>query len=106
MITRLESPTYSYSGNNVVSVGATLRVYAEDGAPAMLEYLVTASYDITAEDFPAEISRQLVTEAGAYLAKLAEVDAYRAHHFPDAGDFEAAANQLLALANTQLTGGN
>lgn len=106
MIARLESPTYSYSGNNVVSVGATLRVYPVVGAPALLEYPVSASYDISAPDFPAEISRQLVAEAGAYLAKLAEVDAYRAQHFPTAGDFEAAANQLLALANAQLTGGN
>lgn len=109
MIARLELPTYSYSGNNVVSVGAILRVYPLEGAPAILEYQVSASYDITAADFPAEISRQLVSAAGAYLAKLVEVDAYRALHFPAAEDFDAAATQLLAAANEQLLlamGGN
>lgn len=93
MIPKLENRTYSYQGNNVCSVSATLNIYA--GETLIASSGVTASYNLNEADFHAEISRQLQDQISAYLLKLAELDALRAARFPTSTDFTSAVNQIF-----------
>ena len=100
---KLASPTYSYLGDDVCTLGCLLQVLRQDGTVA-LEYPLSATYNILQEDFVAEIERQIMAGATAYLTKLAALDARRAQLFPGSTDFDTAAAQLVAGVSAKLGG--
>jgi len=93
MIPKIENRTYSYQGENVCNVSATLNIYAGDTVIASTG--VSASYNLTESDFAAEISRQIMVQVQSYLGKLAELDALRAARFPTSTDFTSAMNHIF-----------
>lgn len=56
---RIENRSYSYQGDNVCSVSATLNIYADDGVTVIASAGLNASYNLAEIDFPGEINRQL-----------------------------------------------
>lgn len=101
---KIENRTYSYSGYNVCSITATLNIYADDGTTLIDSFGLSASYDITQDDFPAEIARQINAQVSEYLAKLAAIDARRAVLFPTSTDFASAIDQIFDPIQTVIGG--
>ena len=93
MTPKLENRTYSYQGNNVCTVSATLNIYV--GTVVIASTSVSASYNLAQPDFAAEITRQLQTQIADYLGKLAELDTLRVARFPTSIDFASAVNQIF-----------
>lgn len=102
MTPKIENRSYSYQGNNVCSVAATLNIYA--GAVVIASTGLTASYNISQPDFIAEITRQLQVQVGDYLNKLAEVDALRQQILPTSTNFDEAVNQIFDPIQTAIGG--
>lgn len=93
MTPKLESRAYAYHGDNVCSVSATLNIY--NGADIVASTGISASYNLAAPDFVAEITRQINDQVSAYLVKLAELDALRQEIFPTSTDFSSAVDQIF-----------
>jgi len=104
MIPKIENRSYSYRGFNVASVSATLNIYAPDGTTVVASTGITAEYNMTQEDFQAEITRQIQVQVMEYLAKLAEIDALRAARFPTSTDFADAVDQIFDPIQTAIGG--
>jgi len=102
MTPKIENRTYSYQGENVCNVSATLNIYAGDTVIASTG--VSASYNLAQPDFAAEISRQLMVQVQSYLGKLNELDALRAERFPTSTDFASAVNQIFDPIQTAIGG--
>ena len=92
---RIENRNYSYQGDNVCAVSATLNIYGPDGAAIVASTGLNASYNISQPDYVAEITRQINQQVGDYLAKLAQLDAMRKAIFPDSADFAAAVDMIF-----------
>ena len=94
MTPKIENRAYSYQGDNVCAVSATLNIYGTDGAIVAYTGL-SASYNIAQPDYVAEITRQINQQVGDYLAKLAQLDSMRKAIFPDSVDFAAAVDMIF-----------
>lgn len=93
MTPRIENRTYSYQGDNICTVSATLNIYVTGVVVATTA--LSASYNIAAEDFVAEVTRQLNAQVTAYLGKLMELDALRQTLFPTSVDFASAVDLIF-----------
>jgi hypothetical protein len=104
MTPRIESRSYSYQGYNVVSITATLNIYAVDGVTVIASTGLNASYNLMEPDFEAEVTRQINAQVSEYLAKLQELEARRQALFPDSADFTAAVNLIFDPIQTAIGG--
>lgn len=102
MTPRIENRSYSYWGDNVCAVSATLNIYS--GVDVIASTGLTASYNISQPDFAAEITRQLQVQIASYLGKLAELDAMRVERFPSSTDFAHAVNLIFDPIQTAIGG--
>jgi hypothetical protein len=102
MTPKIENRSYSYQGDNVCAVSATLNIY--NGEVVIASTGLTASYNISQPDFAAEITRQLQVQVSSYLGKLAELDAMRVARFPDSTDFADAVNLIFDPIQTAIGG--
>lgn len=102
---RIENRSYSYQGDNVCAVSATLNIYAADGTVVVASTGLSASYNLAQADFAAEIGRQINEQVAAYLGKLAELDALRAARFPTSTDFQSAVDQIFDPIQAAIGGG-
>lgn len=103
MTPKIENRAYAYQGDNVCSVSATLNIYAPSGQ-IIASTGISASYNLTQEDFAAEITRQVQEQVSAYLIKLAEVDELRIARFPTSTDFASAVDQIFDPIQTAIGG--
>lgn len=93
MTPKIENRSYSYQGDNVCNVSATLNIY--NGDTVIASTGISASYNISQSDFAAEITRQLQVQIASYLGKLAELDAMRVARFPASTDFTHAVDLIF-----------
>lgn len=93
MTPKIENRSYSYAGNNICNISATLNIYA--GAVVVASYGISGSYDITAPDFAEEVTRQVNEQVTSYLVKLMEIEALRSARFPTSVDFASAVDQIF-----------
>lgn len=105
MIPKIENRSYSYQGDNVCGISATLNIYADDNSTVVASTGLAASYNLAQDDFTSEIARQINGQVTAYLAKLAELDALRAVRFPASTDFISAVDQIFDPIQTAIQGG-
>ena len=104
MIPKIENRNYGYRGFNVVTVSATLNIYAADGTTLLDSFGIRAEYDITQSDFVAEISRQLNSQISEYMTKLQQLEARRLEVFPTSTDFRDAVDQIFNPIQTAIGG--
>ena len=102
MIPKLENRSYSYIGDNVCSISATLNIYA--GAVVVASTGLSASYNLSQPDFVAEVTRQINAQVYSYLTKLGEVDTFRKAIFPNSIDFADAVNNIFDPIQTAIGG--
>jgi len=86
MLPKIENRSYSYQGDNVCTVSATLNIYHTGTLALVASTGLSATYNISQLDFIAEITRQLNEQVVAYMTKLATLDALRQQLFPDHQD--------------------
>ena len=102
MTPKIENRSYGYQSDNVCSVSATLNIYASTDVVASTGLF--ASYNLSAPDFAAEITRQITTQIHSYMQKLGEVDAFRKEIFPNSVDFADAVNNIFDPIQTAIGG--
>lgn len=102
MDAKIEKRSYSYVGNNVCTVSATLNIYIDNTIIANTN--LSATYNLSQTDFMEEITRQITVQINAYLAKLIEVDNFRKAIFPNSVDFTDAVNQIFDPIEADLGG--
>lgn len=104
MTPRIENRTYSYQGDNVCHVSATLNIYGPDGVTIVASTGISASYNIAQPDFLAEINRQLTEQVMAYLAKLQELEQMRMAILPASTSFADAVDMIFDPIQTAIGG--
>lgn len=102
MIPKIENRSYSYQGDNVCNVSATLNIYS--GTTVIASTGISASYNISQPDFATEITRQLQVQVASYLGKLAELEALRVERFPASTDFANAVDLIFDPIQTAIGG--
>jgi hypothetical protein len=103
MIVKIENRTYSYQGENVCAVSASLNIY-NDADEYVAGRDLCASADITADDFPAQITNQIIEQSVSYLTKLNDLDQMRRQKFPDSVDFNDAVDKIFDGIQAAITG--
>ena len=101
---KIENRAYSYLGNNVCSISATLNIYGDDNTTIIASTGLYASYNIAQPDFLAEITRQINQQVNDYLNKLAELDAMRSALFPTSTNFTEAVDMIFDPIQTAIGG--
>jgi hypothetical protein len=102
MTPKIENRSYSYQGDNVCCISATLNIYDLDVIIASTG--VSASYNLSQPDFVAEITRQLQTQIISYLNKLGELDVMRANLMPASTSFAHAIDLIIDPIQTAIGG--
>ena len=104
MVVKIENRLYTYLGDDVCAISATMNVYADDRTTIIASTGLSAQYNITHDDYVAEITRQLLTQAQAYLVKMAYLDQQRQARVPDSTSFADAINRIIDPIQTALGG--
>jgi hypothetical protein len=104
MIPKIENRSYSYQGDNVCSVSATLNIYTAEGGDIVASTGLNATYNLSQPDFVDEITRQLNEQVVAYMTKLGELAAMREAIFPGSTDFKTAVDMIFDPIQTAIGG--
>lgn len=104
MIPKIENRKYTYVGNDICNVSATLNVYKVEGGDIISSGSLSANCNITNIAFVSEISNQLQGQAIDFLTKLNEIETLRKTIFPTSVDFDDAIDLIINPIQTAIGG--